>query len=371
MTADKYRLKLESCLSDAGGRGRAVRSDVKGWIERLVDNGDKAIVAVTLTSLLKKSICPKQDVRKHQAKMRKGYSGRGLDARVTTPFLKENGFPAMAESGWLTRSFEQDAEYTLEYPGAIKKAKKEFLAILNAVEEGGEDPTPMITYMLRKMLTNRRQQSVQLAVPGNLTVEDTAVILEAHFAAHYSNEYGASRLPTLAVHAIYQQLVCEVKRYRGCGLQDLKPHTAADRRTRSLGDIEVMDMQGRVYEAVEVKHNQSITPQMVRNAFDKFKSVPHIERYYILSTNKNYDKVEDVTQEILKISRKHGCQVIANGVLESLKYYLRLLESTEGFVQNYVRLLDSDQAVEYEHKDKWNRIIGDYSQPPSVQHSSF
>lgn len=358
MNPRPYRLKLESCLSDAEGGKPAVRADVKAWIGRLVDGGNKAVVAVTLTSLLKKAVCPGQDVRRHQAKMGGGYSGRTLDHQVTTPFLKDNGFPAMAESGWLTRSFEQDAEYTMDYPGAIRKGKKEFLSILDAVEEGGEDPTPMITCMLQKLVANRMHQDVQLAMPGNLTLANVVRILEEHFAADYSAKYGGSRLPALAIHAIYQQLVQEVKRYRGCRLKPLKPHTAADRRTRSLGDVEVVGRDGRVCEAVEVKHNLQITPRMVSDAFDKFKSKRGLERYYILSTSERYDEVEAVTREILKASRKHGCQIIANGVVESVKYYLRMLESVEGFVKNYVELLETDEAVVYEHREMWNRIIG-------------
>ena len=357
MNPRPYRLKLESCLSDAEGGRPAVRDDVEAWIEKLVDSGNKAVVAVTLTSLLKKAVCPGQDVRKHQVKMRGGYSGRTLDAQVTTPFLKDNGFPAMAESGWLTRSFEQDAEYTLRYPGAISKGKKEFLAILNAVEAAGEDPTPMITCMLQKLVANRMHQNVQLAVPDNLTLADVVGILAKHFDASYSHEYGASRLPTLVIYAIYQQLVKEVKRYKGCRLEPLRPHTAADRRTRSLGDVEVIGRDGHVCEAVEVKHNLPIAPKMVRSAFDKFRSKQSLERYYILSTSERYD-AEAVTDEILKVSRTHGCQIIVNGVLTSLQYYLRMLESVDGFVENYVRLLETDEAVVYEHKEMWNRIIG-------------
>ena len=49
---------------------------------------------------------------------------------------------AMAESGWLTRSLEQNLPYTLEYPGRIqgKTVKDAFLQILNDIEENKADP---------------------------------------------------------------------------------------------------------------------------------------------------------------------------------------------------------------------------------------
>lgn len=45
-------------------------------------------------------------------------------------------------------------------------------------------------------------------------------------------------------------------------------------------------------------------------------------------------------------------------MIEGLKYYLRLLRSTDEFVQNYVALLRDDPAVAYEHREMWNKIIG-------------
>ena len=193
-------------------------------------------------------------------------------------------------------------------------------------------------------------------MPVSLTEAEVAGILKEHFAADYS-EYGASRLPVLAVYAAYRQLVREVKRYRGCRLGPLRPHMAAGSRTRHLGDVEVFGRDGHVCEAVEVKHNLPLTPQMVRSAFDRFKSRRRLERYYILSTSEKYD-AEAVSDEILEASRRHGCQIIANGMAPGLKYYLRMLRSTDGFVEDYVGLLGEDEAVADEHREMWNRIVG-------------
>lgn len=194
-------------------------------------------------------------------------------------------------------------------------------------------------------------------MPRGLTSEAVADLLDDHFAAGYSSGRGAARLPVLAVHAAYRQLVREVKRYRGCRLGPLRPHAAAGGRTRHLGDVEVFGRDGHVCEAVEVRHNLPITPRMVRSAFDRFRSEQCLERYYILSTSKRYDAVA-VTDEILKASRRHDCQIIANGMAPCLKYYLRLLVSADGFVEDYVGLLGEDGAVAREHREMWNRIVG-------------
>lgn len=45
--------------------------------------------------------------------------------------------------------------------------------------------------------------------------------------------------------------------------------------------------------------------------------------------------------------------------MPSLKYYLRLLDNTFEFVENYVSLLKIDTALKFEHKEKWNKIISE------------
>ena len=97
----------------------------------------KAILAVLTTLLLKKLMAPSQDIRLHQSGMSGGFSGRGLDSRVVTPFLKEKIFPHMQSgSGWLTRSLEQARPYDLHYPGNMKPAavKNAFLKLVNGVQ---------------------------------------------------------------------------------------------------------------------------------------------------------------------------------------------------------------------------------------------
>jgi DNA (cytosine-5)-methyltransferase 1 len=42
-----------------------------------------------VTLLTHKIIDPKQDIRNHQASMKKGFSGRSVDTQFITPTLKE------------------------------------------------------------------------------------------------------------------------------------------------------------------------------------------------------------------------------------------------------------------------------------------
>ena len=87
---------------------------INAIMERSESN--KGIVTVLTTLLVHKIVEPTQDIRYHQAGMDGGFAGRGIDQTHVTPFMKSVSFPAMAESGWLTRSLEQPAPYTSSSP---------------------------------------------------------------------------------------------------------------------------------------------------------------------------------------------------------------------------------------------------------------
>ena len=49
--------------------------------------------------------------------------------------------------------------------------------------------------------------------------------------------------------------------------------------------------------------------------------------------------------------------MIINGTIPTLKYYLRLITSTEKFLDNYSKLVELDQELQVIHKMKWNEIL--------------
>ncbi len=351
---------LKKCLKEAGVHVPVCGDDVKKHLDVIISNSEKkkAVLAVTVTSLTKKAVDPQQDIRRHQSGLDGGYSGRTLDTKTVTPFLKANQFPAMSESGWLTRSLEQNQPYTLDYKGSVTphKLKQAFLCTLDRVQNHDESPIELLTYLLSGLIKQRDENTkLRLAKPVDLPIRTIMSYLNKHFMSQYSSA-GGSRLPVLAIYAAYQQMISEVGRYRKHVLKQLESHTSPDRRSGATGDIEVADEQSKIFEAVEVKHRIRITPSLVREAHMKFKSEP-IKRYYLLTTDEQDQNSEEITAEVVKISQIHGCQVIVNGVMNTLKYYLRLLKTPDDFVHNYVRLIEKDESVKFEHRQRWNDIV--------------
>ncbi|MDE0011718.1 MAG: DNA methyltransferase [Candidatus Poribacteria bacterium] len=350
----------------------------KNWITIITEKAEsqKAVLAVLITSLSKKIETPTQDVRYHKKELPNGYSGRSFDTAYVTPFISEKfqRFAMKSGSGWLTRSLEQAHPYTLEYPGRIldKTVREAFLQILNDIEENQADPkkylqaifASLIDVMARPQVSlslfeNTDKDSIQSSQSDTITINTIVNSLKYHFSFNY-RVAGASRLPVLAVYSAYEMLMA-IERYEGKTLSPLKSHTTSDIKSGGIGDIEVLDENEDFFEAVEIKHNIPISPQLVKDGYEKFCETS-VRRYYLLTTAEpNVNEPEIVDQLVQQIHRQHGCEVIGNGILPSLKYYLRLLSNPKLFLDCYSEnlQLDFNQNTDIKaiHLRYWNELL--------------
>ena len=147
----------------------------------------KAVLTVLITSLVYKHLNPAQDIRNHQDSITDGYSGRGFDTKNITPFLKEHKFPAMRESGWLTRSLEQKQPYTLNYTGAITPSvlKQAFLELIDGIQNGA-NCNLCLEYLIQGLILQRNKQQIDLAKPISLPIFKILDLLNQHFTSHYT-----------------------------------------------------------------------------------------------------------------------------------------------------------------------------------------
>jgi len=334
--------------------------EVKEQVELLVSRSEtnKGLIAVLITLLVYKHVNPMQDIRYHQASLPNGFAGRTIDQRYITPFMKRMCFPAMAESGWLTRSLEQAHPYDLDYPGKItpKVVKVAFLNIINQVQVNSLDAIDVLFYFFKLLIKQRNELNIELAKPHSLPISKIIILLEKHFTYRYSCA-GASRLPSLAIYAAYQCMMNQVARFRDKQLCPLASHSSADAQSGRIGDIDVNNENGTAFEGVEIKHGIKITPQHIRDAYEKFK-VHNTDRYYLLTTaDMDSEGVNEIEIEVQRVAQIHGCQVIVNGVYSTIKYYLRLVTDTAEFIDKYVELLKSDETIKFQHKIVWNDIV--------------
>lgn len=354
---------------------KIINASVIEKVDIVIKNIDKnkSLVSALITSLLKKVITPNQDIRYHRTDFKNGYSARSLDTQVTTTFFK-NHFPRYSnkETAFLTLATREKIPWTLKEGKNLKirneKLKKAFLAILNDVQLRKENPEPYLLYFLFQLTKLSRSDDKIFEISYNKIEENHITninMIISMFKEHFNLKY-SSRLPVVAIYSAYQELMKVINRYNNKILMPLNVHTSSDKH--SFGDIEIYNKEGTPFEIIEVKHNIPIDRFMIFDILKKSRNT-RIERYYILTTHPDnfLSKEEEqyISELILKIKQEHNFEIIANGIVPSLKYYLRFVDNYFKFLNNYSNNLiveaKSSTEVNIDHIKKWKELLIKYN----------
>lgn len=354
---------LEQKYKESLGNINTLKTEQFHNAKCIVDNEEnlKGVYTVLITSLVYKCINSTQDIRLHQANMKNGYSGRSFDTKYITPFLKQKKFlGAMKESGWLTRSLEQNLPYDLNFPGKINNlaVKKAFLEILDDIEKNNNQEEYL--KQIFNMSIKKREVLVQIInstqKEKKLDIDEIINLLKKHFYYKYKSR-GASILPVVAIYSIYECIMKEIKRYENKKLKTLSSHYSSDKSSGYMGDIVILNEDNSLYEVVEIKFDILPNYIMLHDIYNKISKTT-ILRYYILSTKLNEcEKNEKINSLNMQIKQEHECQIIVNGIFSTLKYYLRLLENTDKFINCYINNIQHHKEVNIEHKLALRNIL--------------
>jgi len=332
-------------------------------LEKMASHCEKASSGYSnlLTSLSIKAVLGEAvDVRYHQVQIQSrtdkpaGFNFRGISETVIYDWMIQHEF-SCAKSGWQTRTFERPKPYMLDYDENIGTIKDAFLTCYDQIETHSQSASVALAFLLWRRLQLREASKITLAIPRIQDVAQITNLFGSHFFYNYKDSKGASRLPVLALYSIYSVLLQELGRFSGKQLKPLEAHSAADSQTGAIGDIEVINDDGTVFEAVEVKHGIIINKAIVDSAKQKIRG-SQVERYYILTTHSQHDPSDEVLQEVESVKCLLGSQLIVNGVIPTIRYYLRLLSNPGAVLPIYVQKLQEDSALGFEHRDIWNRI---------------
>ena len=190
------------------------------------------------------------------------------------------------------------------------------------------------------------EQAINLAIP------EIVDKVNLHYNSRHPSSY---RLPVLAIHTIMGLLVQETERYQGCALLPLERSSLALRRKNLIGDVNIVDADYRLFESYLIKHKTRINSKLIQPAVERLAS-SSARRFYVLNTHcrQDYSKFDGYTQHV---SRIYGRQLIFDSVDRTLMYYLRLIEDTTRFVDEYVSNLETDPSVTFQLKQAWNEIV--------------
>lgn len=313
---------------------------------------------VALTLVVYKIVKPEQDVRRHKAEFEAGFSARVIDTRSTVPFLKDKGLPYNVETHWLSQTFSFAGPFVtgLELKTVPKKAGPLMIRALDAIQASA-NPTPIARAtalaLMYCLIEERNKGKVDLTRPKGLSISSVCKLLKHHFAYKYKTN--APRLPQVAIYAMYSCLVKSVGRYASFELQPLERLKTANRKSGTVGDIDI-EFQGKPIEAVEVKFDIQINADQISEAIAKIKSAS-VERYFILSTKGITESDRREIDSLCEDFRKsNGCEIVVGDAVETLSYYLRLLRSTNDYINQYADLLETDADLDYEHRLAWNDV---------------
>jgi DNA (cytosine-5)-methyltransferase 1 len=192
---------------------------------------------------------------------------------------------------------------------------------------------------------------------NDININTIIKMIEAHFQIPLS-----SRLPVIAIYAIYKQLFKSIRRFENKKLLPLNVHTSADKY--GYGDIEIRDKNNNPFEVVEIKHNIPIDRNMILDIVKKSANTT-ITRYYLLTTYKDsfpsQEEEEYIKDLILNIQKERRLEIIANGILDTLKYYLRFVDNYHQFLNTYTEELITDAKnstdVKDSHIQSWQNIL--------------
>ncbi|MEA5620173.1 DNA methyltransferase [Cronbergia sp. UHCC 0137] len=344
-----------------------IKASVDIFIQKI--ETDKSLIQLIITTLLKKIIKPDQDIRLHMAKFPNGYSARVLDTKVTTPFFKIN-FPRYAnkETAFLTKATRAEIIWNfqegIKLPLRSKSLVEPFLKLIDKIENQVIDIEECLIYILAQLYLLSQSHEVVFSetlkianYANTININTVIKMVKRHFEQPLS-----SRLPVIVMFAVYKQLFPTMKRFKNKILLPLNVHTSADKH--GYGDIEISNQNNTPFEVLEIKHNIPIDKNMILDIVKKSANTT-IERYYILTTYKecflNEEEEEYINNLILNIKKDTGLEIIANGILHTLKYYLRFVEDYHEFINTYTEELIIDAKNSTEVKDShikaWQMIL--------------
>lgn len=289
----------------------------------------RALVEIFLLQLAVKTISPDQDIRLHKGSSSRGrdtsergafswvegISMRSLDDKFLVPTLRKHGLLRMNEYGaFMTRSFAENYPYTLFYKAETRGAKRQWLMLVDDLEEQKLDAQTALLYVL-DLLWKSSEQFTKLASEV-LQLLEAWLLKNAYYSLtdaitviklHIEKSEVRARLLEIAMHALLQALEDQNVDLGG-HLKPLMPMRTANLKHRNFGDIEVT-AGDFVVESWDAKYDNPYLSDALDVFVEKIrgKNVSDLLFGYVLFPERK--EYVDVTRKISAIDDEYGIRV--------------------------------------------------------------
>jgi|GEM_PF-5301685 DNA (cytosine-5)-methyltransferase 1 len=176
-----------------------------------------------------------------------------------------------------------------------------------------------------------------------------------------SDPGGVSLLPTLATYSLYQCLVKETARLKNKQLS--LGFITFESPQDSIEGLVVIEDNGKPFEVIVVRNRRSITAEVINSTFRRFGNA-QTGRFCFLTTAKPYVRLSEqqkIRELLHRVETEQSCEVIIDGVLHTIKCYLRILHDPSSFWQKYsdnqklVSLAKTDPGRK--HLKRWQSLL--------------
>ena len=281
------------------------------------------------------------------------FSGRTYDEQYVTAFIDAHDLPLNNTTAWLTPAWRNNNSVLtrdIDLVGNPRQMYRDTVNLLNDVYEGKITVGQLLTETIRQLIGIRDRQSSQLdnlfeelrrishteTIP--LSGEEVITIIDQHLKSK-----NASRLPVLVVAAAYTAAHAHLQE---C-IVPLESHTAADKQTGSLGDLEITLLNDEgVVTSYEMK-DKPVTINEINHAVQKIRETgKRVDNYIFVTTESTEREVREYAK--LMYERTGGIEIVILDCIAFLRHFIHLFHRLRiQYLDAYQNLLlaEPDSAV--------------------------
>ena len=325
---------------------------------------NRAPARFLVACLLAKIHKPAVDIRKPYTEIgdKDSYSGRSYDEKYVQSLIMEYGLPLNPTTAFLTpafRTFNQPIYAQTKLSGKPKRLYDDLISLLQDIQDevhSAEDYLKEVLRLLIQIREEQRQSIEERSEHLRGKVRDLSAHKIIQIVSEHLRMRRASRLPVLVIAAIYDTAQESLaKRYT-----TLSPHTAADKPSGTLGDLEiVVPNSERPYIVYEVKHrtlSQGDIDIAVRKLRERSEQGESPVVYAYVSTKPIPQEVKEYTESLNREDLSSEFQLF--DCLDFLRHFLHLFhEKREQFLEKYKQLVLNDRTVDNVLKEKLLELI--------------
>jgi hypothetical protein len=273
------------------------------------------------------------------------FSGRSYDEKYISRLIYENHLPLNPTTAFLTpafRNLNKPLTVDVKLNGEPPHTYEMTLQLLDEIYQGRVSAEDLLTEVLRFLVLIReeRKKRIEILLDGlksenklTLSSEEIVSLIEQHLKCKNS-----SRLPVLIVAAAYQSVKDKLKEE----VLPLASHQAADKQTRSFGDVEIcLENEDQIVTVYEMKR-KCVTIDDIDLARVKISSANRKINNYIFITT---EKIEnDVRLYALSCyERTEGTEIAILDCIGFLRHFLHIFHRSRArFLDTYQNLVLSE-----------------------------